>query len=154
MTEAQRLAAALDEWGDRLILPKGCAAELRRLEAECEKLTKAIALLQQHHATAWNRGHEAGMRANRQTATEALKAVATDAWGNTQLTEALMASEAECEQLRGIKAELLDALQAAVSCGMVPTTTAKEGGASAYSEQVRVADQIRAAIAKATGETK
>lgn len=50
--------------------------------------------------------------------------------------------------------ELLAALEAAVACGMVPVSTAKDGGASAHSIQVRVADQIRAAIAKATGENK
>ena len=48
--------------------------------------------------------------------------------------------------------ELLEALMAAVDCGMVPTSSAKEGGASRHSRQVEVADMIRAAIAKATGE--
>ncbi|MDC7800258.1 hypothetical protein PQS91_10405 [Stenotrophomonas geniculata] len=48
--------------------------------------------------------------------------------------------------------ELLDALIEAVECGMVPISSAKEGGASAFSAQVRCADRIRAAIAKATGE--
>ena len=43
-------------------------------------------------------------------------------------------------------AKLKDALQAAVDCGMVPTSTAREGGASAHSVQVKVADQIRAAL--------
>ena len=80
------------------------AAELRRLHAEVEALKKAQALLQQHHATAWNRGHAMGMMANRQIASEAMKAVAKDAWGNTQLTEALMAAEAEVEALRKYKA--------------------------------------------------
>lgn len=47
--------------------------------------------------------------------------------------------------------ELLEALQAAVDCGMVPTTSATEGGAAKFSRQVVVADMIRAAIAKATG---
>jgi hypothetical protein len=47
--------------------------------------------------------------------------------------------------------DLLAALQAAVACRMVPVSSAKDGGASALSEQVRVADQIRAAIARATG---
>lgn len=47
--------------------------------------------------------------------------------------------------------ELLEALQAAIDCGMVPISSAKEGGASTHSRQVHVADQIRAAIAKATG---
>ena len=48
--------------------------------------------------------------------------------------------------------DLLEALQAATACWMVPSTSASEGGASKHSEQVRVADMIRAAIAKALGE--
>lgn len=47
--------------------------------------------------------------------------------------------------------ELLEALIEAVECGMVPISSAVEGGASAYSAQVRCADKIRSAIAKATG---
>ncbi|KWV45051.1 hypothetical protein AS591_20295 [Stenotrophomonas maltophilia] len=47
--------------------------------------------------------------------------------------------------------ELLDALIEAVECGMVPISSAKDGGASTHSRQVRCADMIRAAIAKATG---
>jgi hypothetical protein len=50
--------------------------------------------------------------------------------------------------------ELLEALLAAVECGMVPISSAKDGGASAHSIQVRVADQIRAAIAKVMGEVE
>lgn len=46
---------------------------------------------------------------------------------------------------------LLEALQAAVECGMVPTSSAANGGASAYGKHVQVADQIRAAIACAMG---
>ena len=51
-----------------------------------------------------------------------------------------------------INVELLEALQAAVDVGLVPVSSLKDGGASKHSAQVRVADQIRAAIAKATGE--
>ena len=47
--------------------------------------------------------------------------------------------------------DLLAALEAAVDCGMIPSTSASEGGASKYARQVIVADQIRAAIAKAKG---
>jgi hypothetical protein len=47
--------------------------------------------------------------------------------------------------------DMLAALQRAVACGMVPATSANDGGAAKYSEMVRVADAIRAAIAKATG---
>lgn len=47
--------------------------------------------------------------------------------------------------------DMLAALQAAIDCGMVPISSALEGGAVKYSAHVRVADQIRAAIAKAIG---
>lgn len=47
--------------------------------------------------------------------------------------------------------ELLEALLEAVECGMVPISSVKDGGASTHSRQVRCADMIRAAIAKATG---
>lgn len=46
----------------------------------------------------------------------------------------------------------LAALEAAVACGMVPNSSAKDGGPNHRIEQVRVADQIRAAIAQAKGE--
>jgi len=48
--------------------------------------------------------------------------------------------------------ELLEALEAAVECGIVPISTAADGGANRYSRQILVADMIRAAIAKARGE--
>lgn len=47
--------------------------------------------------------------------------------------------------------DMLAALEAAIECGMVPTSSAKEGGAMHYVRQAHVADQIRAAIAKAKG---
>ena len=50
--------------------------------------------------------------------------------------------------------DMLEALEAAIKCGMVPITSASEGGASAHSEQVRVADRIRAAITKAKGDSQ
>ena len=48
--------------------------------------------------------------------------------------------------------DLLEALQAAVECGMVPISSVSEGGASRHSRQVQAADMIRAAIQKATKE--
>lgn len=48
--------------------------------------------------------------------------------------------------------DLLEALEAAVECGMVPRSSAKDGGATRHVWQVIVADQIRAAIAKAKGK--
>lgn len=47
--------------------------------------------------------------------------------------------------------DLLEALQEAIDCGMVPSSSCSDGGASKYSRQVQVADMIRAAVAKATG---
>lgn len=80
------------------------------LEAECEALRKSLALVQQHHATSWNRGHQMGMMANRHIAKQAQEAVANDAWGNTQLTEALMSAEAKCDALQK-RVEELEALR-------------------------------------------
>lgn len=42
--------------------------------------------------------------------------------------------------------ELASVLQAAITCGMVPKSSAEDGGAALYSEMVRVADRIRAAL--------
>ena len=50
------------------------------------------------------------------------------------------------DEARAKVEELTAVLQAAVDCGMVPITSALEGGAARFSEQVRVADLIRAAL--------
>lgn len=55
------------------------------------------------------------------------------------------------DDLVDMNQELLEALEAAVECGMVPISSATEGGAMRYVKQAHVADQIRAAIAKAKG---
>ncbi len=47
--------------------------------------------------------------------------------------------------------QLLEALEEAVASGMVPVSSAADGGAVAYSRVVRAADQIRAAIKAAKG---
>ena len=98
-TEAQRLADWLDGF-HRASVHHECAAELRRLDAENQQLKASLALVQQHHATAWNRGHQAGIRADESAVKQAIDAVRADAWGNTQLTNALMQAEAERDQLR------------------------------------------------------
>ena len=54
-------------------------------------------------------------------------------------------------QARAAVADLIEALEEAVACGMVPKSSALEGGASRHIRQVRCADMIRAALAKATG---
>ena len=47
--------------------------------------------------------------------------------------------------------DLLAALEAAIEHGMVPKSSASEGGAMRHASQVKCADQIRAAIKKARG---
>ena len=49
-------------------------------------------------------------------------------------------------------AALVEALEAAVECGLVPKSSATEGGAMRFSRQVAVADQIRAALALYRGD--
>lgn len=56
-------------------------------------------------------------------------------------------------------ARLLEALNAAIQCGMVPSSSTSEGGANRHVVQIQVADQIRDVIAAAQpftdmGETK
>lgn len=50
-------------------------------------------------------------------------------------------------QLEAQRDQLLKALLAAIECGMVPKSSAREGGAMAYAQQAKVADMIRDAIA-------
>lgn len=64
---------------------------------------------------------------------------------------ATMVMGVENARLIAAAPELLEALMEAVECGMVPITSAREGGAATHSRHVRCADQIRAAIAKAAG---
>lgn len=98
-TEAQRLADGLESSTGAFYLA-AAAAELRRLDAENKQLKTSLALVQQHHTTAWNRGHRAGLRAGESAIKQATDAVKADAWGNSQLTNALMQAEAERDQLR------------------------------------------------------
>lgn len=51
------------------------------------------------------------------------------------------------EQLMAVIKLQRNALQEAVDCGMVPISSAKEGGAARHSQQVIVADKIREALA-------
>lgn len=98
------------------------AAVTEPLLQRIAELEEALKLVQQHHATAWNRGHIAGMAANRMIAQDALNAVKKDAWNNTQLTEALMAAEARCEELeRQLEEARNQALEeAAKVCDVTP----------------------------------
>lgn len=97
-TEAQRLADRTTPYHGPHA--QAMARELLRLEAENQQLKASLALVQQHHATAWNRGHQAGLMAGESAVKQATDAVKADAWGNTQLTNALMQVEAERDQLR------------------------------------------------------
>lgn len=53
-------------------------------------------------------------------------------------------------RLMAASKDLLEAAQAILP--FIPTTSAGEGGAAKYSEHVRAADKVRAAISKALGE--
>ncbi len=107
--EALRLAESA-HLGYRVGWQRQAADELRRLHGENETLRKSVAILQEHHATAWNRGHTMGMKANEDTARRALDAVKQDSWGNTQLTEALLKAEAQRDAL-------LEALKTMLAAG-------------------------------------
>jgi hypothetical protein len=48
--------------------------------------------------------------------------------------------------------DMYKALEAAMASGMVPKSSVSDGGACRHSAQVRAADMIRAALAKAKGE--
>ena len=48
-------------------------------------------------------------------------------------------------------AELREAVRAAFDCEMIPKSSASDGGASKYSEQVMVADRLRAALQEGGG---
>lgn len=45
--------------------------------------------------------------------------------------------------------ELFEALAEAVDCGLIPKSSARDGGANAHLRQVRAADMVRAALRKA-----
>lgn len=65
-----------------------------------------------------------------------------DAYGHEEANARLIAAAPD----------LLEALEAAIEHGLVPKSSASEGGAMRHVSQVKCADQIRAAIAKAKGE--
>lgn len=58
----------------------------------------------------------------------------------------------ESNRLLALNAEMLEVLEETVACGIIPSSSAKDGGAARFSEQVRVADKVRAVISKAKGE--
>jgi hypothetical protein len=70
-----------------------------------------------------------------------------DSYGSAHSTEQLAARDAQWLEKVG---PLAEAVEAAFACGMIPTTSASEGGAAKHSQQVRVADNLRAALAAIT----
>lgn len=62
-----------------------------------------------------------------------------------------LSAMARITELTAANAELLEALEAIAL--YIPTTSAAEGGASKYSNHVKAADTVRAAIAKHKGTT-
>lgn len=52
----------------------------------------------------------------------------------------------EVQKLEEKNKAMMLAIQAAIDCGMVPNSSAKEGGAAKHSIQVHVADQLRDAL--------
>ncbi|MEN6614996.1 MAG: hypothetical protein ABFD12_00420 [Syntrophorhabdus sp.] len=73
--------------------------------------------------------------------------VLAEGWDD-RYAKAITALVEERERARA----LVDALKEAIDSGMVPISSASEGGANKYSRQVFAADRIRAAIAKYEGE--
>ena len=63
----------------------------------------------------------------------------------TQQAERIAELEAENKQMR-------IAIRAAFNCGMVPKSSAKEGGAAKYSRQAEVADMLRSALMEKADE--
>jgi hypothetical protein len=72
---------------------------------------------------------------------------------DSQLTHSAALRQLYNSRLIAAAPDMLAALEAAVECGMVPKSSAREGGATAHARMVHVADEIRAAIAKALGRT-
>jgi len=60
--------------------------------------------------------------------------------------------QSEIDMLKQQRDELLAALKEAVDCEMVPTLSARDGGANRHVKQLHVADRIRDAIKNAEGE--
>ena len=85
--------------------------------------------------------------------TTACDFILADAWivarmhERSEYADDLMRAREHYRKLAEREKALTEALEAAVACGMVPKTSASEGGAARFSEQVLTADKIRAALA-------
>lgn len=62
--------------------------------------------------------------------------------GNPRTEGAAPETAAERDHLREVNRELVAAIEAAMLCGMIPTSSVSDGGANLHSEQVRVADRF------------
>ncbi len=129
--EALRLADILQHKLPSIECLEVAAAELRRLHAE-------VSRLQAWHQTAWQRGHAVGLNGLREALRQMEDHKKSDAWGNTQLTEALMRAEEQRD-------ELLEALRNIVNLW--------DHHASAHGDGIiyPLHGAARAAIAKAEG---
>ena len=79
--------------------------------------------------------------------------IAADGWFVSVACDSVGEGDTEANaHLIAAAPDMLEALELAVAIGIVPVTSASEGGAAKFSEHVRVADMIRAAIKKARGE--
>lgn len=90
--EAMRLADELDWRHEVDPINIKAATELRRLHAE-------VSRLQAWHQTAWQRGHAVGLNGLSEALRQMEDHKKSDAWGNTQLTEALMRAEEQRDEL-------------------------------------------------------
>lgn len=75
------------------------ADEITRLHAEVAKLQAENRRLREWHATAWNRGHAVGLNGLNTALRQMEEHRKSDAWGNTQLTEALLLAEEQRDEL-------------------------------------------------------
>jgi hypothetical protein len=90
--EAMLLADELDWRHEVDPINIKAATELRRLHAE-------VSRLQAWHQTAWQRGHAVGLSGLNEALRQMEDHKKSDAWGNTQLTEALMRAEEQRDEL-------------------------------------------------------
>lgn len=127
---ALRLADALDAGWCPAESPQqmtDAAAELRRLHAE-------VSRLQAWHQTAWQRGHAVGLNGLNEALRQMEDHKKSDAWGNTQLTEALLRAEEQRDELREALRAMLEVWEEDPAYGATH------------------ADKARAAISKAEGQ--
>ncbi len=70
-----------------------------------------------------------------------------------QAAEEITTLRAENARLTEERDALMEAVAAAIECGMVPKSSAREGGAVKHTRAAQVADMLRDALAKVKGGT-